>query len=225
MGLYVSTTGTSVPLPELGTTVTHPSSDRDLGGQFTSLDIKNCESLTNAIRAGQLTWSKIPGGTTLPALDYDPDTLLSDEANLGNGLQDDRLVTFKDLDNLAVEVISLPRFAIPLLMNSGLSGGDWITYSELLPDSRILVPQKSILRDIVWCNRNTSVEFDMKFYKNGRTGTPYIIREVRSGALSYGAFYDQEDSFVRGDLLDIKYIDRGSNASDLSVILYFQTVP
>jgi len=225
MGLFVSTTGASVPIPELGITIPHPSSNRDMGGQFTSLEIKNAESLTAAIRNGDLSWSKTSGGATEPALDYDEDILLSDETNLGVGLADDRLVTFKDLDDLAVEVISLPRFAVPLIMNGTMSDGDWITYSNYLPDARILIPQKSILRDIVWGNRSSSREFDLEFYKNGRTGTPYATREVRSGGSTYGAFYDQNDSFDQGDTLDIKYIDRGSNATDLHVILYFQTVP
>jgi hypothetical protein len=97
MGLFVDTTGTNVTITELGFTLTHPTTDYDLGGQFTSEEIKRALSLTTAIVGGTLNWKKTSGGAIEPAGDYDPDFLEVEEENLGTGNQDDRAVSFKDL--------------------------------------------------------------------------------------------------------------------------------
>lgn len=97
MGLYVSTTGSDVPIHELGITITHPTTDRDLSDQFTQDELQYAHTLTTNIRNGTLTWKKTSGGSAQPATDYDPDFVESDEPNTGDGLKDDRVVTFKDL--------------------------------------------------------------------------------------------------------------------------------
>lgn len=97
MGLFVSTTGTNVVIPELGITITHPTTDYNIGTQFSSEYIQRASTLTSVIRAGTLVWRKTAGGTAQPATDYDADYLEVDEENTGLGLKADRAVTFKDL--------------------------------------------------------------------------------------------------------------------------------
>lgn len=104
MGLFVDTTGTNVTITELGFTLAHPSTNYDLGGQFTSEEIKRALSLTTAIVGGTLNWKKTSGGAIQPAGDYDPDYLEVEEENVGTGSQDDRAVTFKDLTAGKVDV-------------------------------------------------------------------------------------------------------------------------
>lgn len=99
MGLYVSTTGADVAIPELGFTLTHPSTDYALSDQFSAEDIRCADSLTTAIRNGSLTWTKTSGGTLQVSTDYDPDLLEADELNTGLGYQGDRVVTFKDISS------------------------------------------------------------------------------------------------------------------------------
>ncbi len=70
MGLYVSTTGTNVSIPELGFTLVHPSTDYALSDQFSPEDLQNAETLTSVIRAGTLVWKKTSGGTAQVATDY-----------------------------------------------------------------------------------------------------------------------------------------------------------
>ena len=120
--------------------------------------------------------------------------------------------------------ISLPRFPINLVMNGTMSNGDWVTYSNLVPASSVIIPAKCELREITWSNTRTSVEFDLEFYKNGRTTTKYVTRSVSSGAESSGQFLSLSDPFDATDTIDIKYIDQGTNASDLVIVLFFQTV-
>lgn len=97
MGLYVSTTGTDVVISELGITISHPTTDQDLGEQFTSEDLQNAPSLTSSIRAGDLVWRKIAGGAVQPPTDYDADFLEIEEENTGPGRKADRVITFKDI--------------------------------------------------------------------------------------------------------------------------------
>ena len=97
MGLYVSTTGTDVSIPELGFTLVHPATNYALSDQFSSEDIQRAVSLTAAIRAGTLTWKKTAGGSAQTSTDYDPDFVEVDEMNTGVGAKADRAVTFKDL--------------------------------------------------------------------------------------------------------------------------------
>ena len=67
MGLFVTTTGTDVPIEELGITIFDPTVDYDLTGQFDSEDLKNADSLTTAITGGVLIWKKTAGGAAVAA--------------------------------------------------------------------------------------------------------------------------------------------------------------
>lgn len=118
----------------------------------------------------------------------------------------------------------LPVYPLQLVMNGTMSNGDWITYSNLTPNATIIIPVKSQLSSLTWVNTSTSREFDLEFYKNGRGTTKYATREVRSGANKSGYFTGLTDSFNAGDTLDIKYIDQGSNASDLVIVPYLKVV-
>lgn len=110
MGLYVSTTGNNVVITELGITVVHPTVDRSISDQFSAEEIKNAESLTTNIRSGELVWRKTSGGTVQPPTDYDPDFIEIEQSNTGGGLQDDRSVIFKDLNNL-VAISASPGYS------------------------------------------------------------------------------------------------------------------
>jgi hypothetical protein len=99
VGLYVSTTGTDVEIPELGFTLTHPSTDYALSDQFSYDDIKNASTLTTKILDGSLLWKKTSGGATETSANYDPDLLEAEALNTGTGYEGDRLVSFKDLNS------------------------------------------------------------------------------------------------------------------------------
>jgi len=122
------------------------------------------------------------------------------------------------------DIARLPVSPLPLIMNGTMSNGDWITYSNLTPNTAIVIPVKSQLVAFTWANTSTSREFDLEFYKNGRGTTKYATREVRSGLTTSGYFSGLTDPFNAGDTLDIKYIDQGSNASDLVLVLYLKAV-
>jgi len=114
-----------------------------------------------------------------------------------------------------------PRYTVPCIMNGIMGNDDWITYSNLTPDSEIVVPFDSILEEVTYANSRNSVEFDIEFYKNTRVGTPYATREVRSGSENNGIIVTN-DSFAAGDRLNMKYKDQGTNAADLVLMVFFR---
>jgi len=73
MGLFVSTTGLDVNIPELGITITHPTTDFEVDAQFIDEEIKQATTLTTNIRSGDLVWKKTSGGSAETPTDYDPD--------------------------------------------------------------------------------------------------------------------------------------------------------
>lgn len=112
MGLFVSTVSVNVSIYELGILLPHPTTDFDIGAQFTGADVARAISLTAAINGGTLTWRRTAGGTTETAADYDPDywNVASQETG---GRREYRAATFEDLelggnepDDCAVNVIS-----------------------------------------------------------------------------------------------------------------------
>jgi len=104
VGLYVSTTGTDVSIPELGFTLVHPATDYALSDQFSIEDIQGSITLTTVIRAGTLTWKKTSGGSVETATDYDPDYQEAYDLNTGDGARADRLASFKDIPQAGVVV-------------------------------------------------------------------------------------------------------------------------
>lgn len=98
MGLFVSTVSADVPIKELGILIAHPTTDFDVGSQFTGADVSRATSLTTAINGGTLTWRKVAAGTTEPAADYDPDYWRIVSENTG-GRREYREPTFDDIEN------------------------------------------------------------------------------------------------------------------------------
>lgn len=90
--LFLSTTGTNVAIPELGITITHPTTDFEIDAQFTAEELKLAPTLTSAINAGTLVWKKTAGGSAQPAADYDSDYTETEELGTGTGNIDQQLV-------------------------------------------------------------------------------------------------------------------------------------
>jgi hypothetical protein len=116
VGLYVSTTGSDAAIPELGFTLTHPSSDYSLGDQFSPEELKNATALTTIIRAGTLIWKKTLGGAVQAPTDYDPDFFEVEELNTGLGQKNDRVVSFKNITD-GTESVSFDNATVGGLSN------------------------------------------------------------------------------------------------------------
>ena len=100
MGLFLTTTGASVVVAELGITIVHPATNYEISAQFEPEEIRDADSLTTSITNGTLEWRKIgSGGAETPA-DYDPDYLDVEREHTGSGAEGDRTAIIDDLVNI-----------------------------------------------------------------------------------------------------------------------------
>jgi hypothetical protein len=125
----------------------------------------------------------------------------------------------------------LPRAGIPLTVNGTVGDLNWITYTELLANPRILFPQKVALREFTWVNVNTNIRAtDFKFYKNGQAiGNLIFTHTVPAGSRTagYGYYVWVVDYiFNEGDSLYIQcdYTANGTSLADLALVLWIARV-
>ena len=112
------------------------------------------------------------------------------------------------------------QYLVSINRNGVMSNGDWFGRNEVMPNSASYVANRAItLIGISWSNSKADRDFDLEFYKNGRTTTKFRTYEARNLTLGYD--FGWTDSFSAGDYLDIKYIDQGDNASDMGLDIYW----
>lgn len=130
MALRVSTTGQDVVLNDLGITVTHPTTNRDLSLEFTAIELRDSLQLADAIHLGNLT---VDDGTFgIAAEDYDPDEFLLQELDTRG---DVKYTSEEELNSTGTTPIASGIF--PLVLNSTAedthnvyaNGGKWITWN------------------------------------------------------------------------------------------------
>jgi hypothetical protein len=124
-----------------------------------------------------------------------------------------------------------PRAGLALTANGTLTTGNWITYSELLANPRILFPVKIRIKEMTWVNSNTNLgAFDFAFYRNGQLAgnliytysAPAADRTVGYGYLVFPSNLD----FNPGESLYIKYVKpSGASLADLALVLWIARIP
>ena len=134
------------------------------------------------------------------------------------------------IEEARVTAEGLPRAGLSLTANGTVSSGNWITYTELLANPRILFPVKVRLKEFTWVNVNTNLgAFDFAFYKNGQAAgnllfTYSAIAADRTVGYGYYTWLTNYD-FNPGDSLYIKYNKpSGTSLSDLALILYIARI-
>jgi hypothetical protein len=120
-----------------------------------------------------------------------------------------------------------PRAGIILVNNGTQGNNDWITYSNLTPDVKIVFPVNTKINEVTFGNRNDDVEFDLEVYKNGITSGDLITTwSFNTGSgVDYGYITDLDLTFNEGDWIRLKYIDQGTNTSDLVVTIWISRIP
>lgn len=188
MGLFVDTVSTDISIDELGITLVHPTIDYDISGKFDGRMIAEATSLTSAIQGGLLVWKKTSGGAVELASDYDSDVVLADEANLGPGNSDDRLVSFKDLDTTIAQSAS-PGFTFG--RSGNLPSNTWLL-NESVPSNlagRYVYVANAVIREIFVAVQNIAT-FDVAIYHHlgDETSLTFLFSQTvtssRGGAFS-----------------------------------------
>lgn len=118
-----------------------------------------------------------------------------------------------------------PRAGISLVMNGTMSDGDWVTYSNLTPNRKIIFPVETKLNELTWDNDSTNVSFDLEIYKNGTAPANLVYTyEVRNNLDGFDYLQNIDLSFAAGDWIRIKYIDQGTNARDFVLTLWISRI-
>jgi len=120
-------------------------------------------------------------------------------------------------------IVEASRPLIPIFVlghNSNLSNGDWINFSSLTPDAKIVMPFDLTIKKLTWANRRSGIDCDWKIYKNGISESDVCqVLEFRNTPNDYGTF-DCDVDFSEGDWIRIMYVDQGTNMSDLNAIMW-----
>lgn len=121
-----------------------------------------------------------------------------------------------------------PRAGLPLIYNGTVGNNDLISYSNLTPSVPIVFPVNTKLNELTFANAKTSVECDIEIWKDGvDTGTLVKTINISTG-VSDNDFFDVNSdniTFNAGQIVQLKYIDQGTNASDLVIVLWISRIP
>jgi hypothetical protein len=126
------------------------------------------------------------------------------------------------IDELKQEA-NVAVFTIPLVYNGTISSDVFISYSNLTPNSPIIVPVNAAFTGFTFSNSRTGADYTIEFRKNTTTGTPFF--SVSKTNTQFFAQSVPDEIFSAGDIITVKYVDDGDNANDVVIILGFRAIP
>lgn len=117
-------------------------------------------------------------------------------------------------------------FPIQHITNGVPADNQWLSYYNTMTGtgSWIIVPCDCTLQAMTWVNRNTGVDFDLEFYKNGTVSPTNLIKifSVTNSTSFYALDKDWGIDLLEGDLVRVKYKSTGTDVRDMTTIYYFQ---
>ena len=123
-------------------------------------------------------------------------------------------------------VDGFPRAGIGTAHNGTVSNNQWLGPNELLPNTPLLVaPVPLKINEITWANQNINVQFRIQFRLNSRTGTIFYTLTVTSPNTGSGFATGVDFTLNPGDTVHAQYLDDGTNASDMSLMLWVSRTP
>lgn len=118
-----------------------------------------------------------------------------------------------------------PRAGIVLVHNGTIGNNDWLTYSSLTPDAKIVFPVKTKLNELTWANSKSSLDSDFEFYKNGTAAGDLIwTYQLRNTSDDFGYQLSVDLFFEAGDWIRILHKDFGTNPSDFVMTLWISRI-
>lgn len=121
--------------------------------------------------------------------------------------------------------LNTPRYTILLTYNGTVGNNTFIGYTNLIPgdDTPIVVPVKSDLVEYTFSNNNSGADYTIELRKNSTTGT--VFNTVSKTNTQFYTESNIDEPFNANDTIFVKYLDNGTNASDVGVLLVFKAVP
>lgn len=121
-----------------------------------------------------------------------------------------------------------PRAGLPLIHNGTVSNNDLISYSNLTPNVPIVFPVETQINEVTFSNDRTSVECDIELWLDdvGGSGTLAKTLNISTGGGVTEVFDINADNVILspGQILQLRYIDQGTNARDMAVVLWISRV-
>lgn len=119
-----------------------------------------------------------------------------------------------------------PRAGIRSSYNGTVGANTWLGPNELLPNTPLFVaPVKLKINEISWSNQNVNVQFRIQFRLNSRTGTIFYTLTVTSPNSGSGFATGIDFILNPGDTVHAQYLDDGTNAADMDLLLWVSRVP
>ena len=122
-----------------------------------------------------------------------------------------------DIANAAV-------FTIPLVYNGTLSGTKFISYSNLTPNSPVIVPINCEFVGFTYSNSKSGADYTFNFRNNTTTGTPFFTVS-KTNTQFFAQTLPTPETFTAGSEISIQYVDDGTNSNDGVWILTFKALP
>jgi len=120
-----------------------------------------------------------------------------------------------------------PRAGLALVQNGTSSNGDLISYSSLTADTPIVFPVNTQINEMTISNNRNSVECDIEIWDGGVAAGTLVKTVSFSTGANKSDFVDlniDNLTFVAGDEIQLKYVDTGTNARDLVVVLWISRI-
>lgn len=119
--------------------------------------------------------------------------------------------------------LNTPIYTIVLQHNGTVSNGTFIGYDSLIPGDAtpVLIPRESEFTGFTFSNASADADYTLEFRINTTVGTPfYSVSKIN--VQYFNDILSTPVSFSAGDQIYIKYIDDGTNASDVVIMLTFR---
>ena len=144
------------------------------------------------------------------AIPYDNSDSSSNAENVKDALD--------EISNIADVAI----FTIPLVYNGTISSDRFISYSNLTPNSPIVVPINSEFLGFTFSNSRNGADFGLEFRINTTTGTAFY--SVSKTNTRFFSDNNPSQLFTAGDIITVKYLDQGGNSNDVVIVLTFRAI-
>ena len=124
----------------------------------------------------------------------------------------------------AAAIANAAVFTIPLVYNGTLSGTLFISYSNLTPNSPIIIPVNCTFVGFTYSNSAPGADYTFNFRNNVTTGTPFFTVS-KTNTQFFAQTIPVPELFTAGDVLSLQYVDNGTNSNDGVWILTFKAEP
>lgn len=123
------------------------------------------------------------------------------------------------------------RFSITSINNGTLTNNQRVGYSESLPNTPIVIPKASILKEITFANSATNADARFDIYRRPTPlssptpgGTAVLLQQWTITNSLTGLLTGLNFSFSAGEEILMVFIDTGDNPTDAAVMFFFQAI-